>query len=108
MDSVEIMLKEYETLREESLAAMSNRNSILSFGVAAMGVILTASIATYKAGGHLSELMFVLMVPILGARSDLFGVFCAHVGDSRCWRVRSPRDILVCCLSHIQAAPGKC
>ncbi|MBN1813167.1 MAG: hypothetical protein JXA14_15130 [Anaerolineae bacterium] len=65
MDSVEIMLKEYETLREESLAAMSNRNSILSFGVAAMGAILTASIATYQAKGHLSGLMLVLMAPIL-------------------------------------------
>lgn len=40
MDSLEIMLKEYDALRQEVLAAMSNRISILSFGIAAVAAIL--------------------------------------------------------------------
>jgi hypothetical protein len=67
MDPVEIMVKEYETLREESLAAIRARNSILSFGQAAMGAVLAASIAAYAASGTsaLSGLMLVLVVPAI-------------------------------------------
>ena len=54
MDAIEIMLKEYETLRQEVLAAMSNRNSILSFGLATIGAIFTASIAADMVANVLS------------------------------------------------------
>lgn len=50
MGPVEIMLKEYETLRQESLNAMNNRNTILSFGLATIGVIFAASVIAYTSG----------------------------------------------------------
>jgi len=64
-DAIEIMLKEYETLREEVLAAMSNRNSILSFGLAIIGAIFTASIATHTKTGYsiLASYLLILAVP---------------------------------------------
>ena len=64
-DSIEIMLKEYETLREEVLAAMSSRNSILSFGLAIIGAIFTASIATHTQIGYsiLASYLLILAVP---------------------------------------------
>lgn len=67
MDSIEIMLKEYETLRQESLTAMGNRMSILSFGLAAIGAILAAGIATYTPGSYspLSSLFLILLVPAI-------------------------------------------
>lgn len=67
MDSIEIMLKEYETLRQEILAAFNNRNSILSFGLAIIGAIFTASIATFtgSTSSLLSSLVLVLAVPTI-------------------------------------------
>ena len=49
MDPVEIMLKEYETLRQESLEAIKNRNSVLAFGLAAISAIVAACVATVEA-----------------------------------------------------------
>jgi len=46
MEKTDVMLKEYETLRQEILTAMGSRNSVLSFGLATIGAILTASLAT--------------------------------------------------------------
>lgn len=67
MDSIEIMLKEYEMLREEVLAAMSSRNSILSFGLATIGVLFTASIAIYGASADLilPSLVLISAVPTI-------------------------------------------
>jgi hypothetical protein len=73
MDQVEIMLREYETLRQEVLTSMSNRNSILSFGPGTIGAILTASIAVelVKEISEISGLMLILAVPII----SIFVVF---------------------------------
>lgn len=67
MGPIEIMLKEYETLRQEILTAMSSRNSILSFGLATIGAIFTAGIAAYTADTYslLSSLMLMLAVPAI-------------------------------------------
>lgn len=48
IDAVRILLEEYKTLRQESLTAMNKRNIALSFGLAAIGAILTGSILAYE------------------------------------------------------------
>jgi heme/copper-type cytochrome/quinol oxidase subunit 4 len=67
MNPVEILLKEYETLRQEILATMNNRVSILSFGLAGIGVVFTASLATDSTNAHplFSSLVLVLAVPAI-------------------------------------------
>jgi hypothetical protein len=62
MDAIEIMLKEYETLRQESLTAMSSRNSILSFGLAAIAALFTASIAA-PVDSNVPRPVLILVVP---------------------------------------------
>lgn len=67
MEPNEILLKEYETLREEILTTMHNRNQILSFGILVMGAIFTTSLATYKENTIpvLSSIMLLLAVPAI-------------------------------------------
>lgn len=69
MDSVEIMLKEYETLRQESLNAMNNRNIILSFGLATIGAIFTGSIVAYTTGIYsiIPSLALILLIPTINS-----------------------------------------
>lgn len=69
MEPVEIMLKQYEMIRQEVLASMSNRTSILSFGLATIGAIFTASIATYTKSRYslLSSLMLIFAVPAINS-----------------------------------------
>jgi hypothetical protein len=69
MEPVEIMLKEYEMIRQEVLASMANRTSILSFGLATIGAIFTASIATYTVSTYalLSSLMLIFAVPAINS-----------------------------------------
>ena len=68
MKSVDIMLKEYETLRQEILTAMQGRHSILSFGQATIGVLFAASAALYAASGQslFLSLVLSLVVPSIG------------------------------------------
>jgi|CXWL01.1.fsa_nt_gi hypothetical protein len=67
MDKADILLKEYETLRQEILVAMSSRNSVLSFGLATIGAIFTASLATQTGAtpSLLSSLILELGVPAI-------------------------------------------
>lgn len=69
MDSVEIMLKEYETLWQESLNAMNNRNTILSFGLATIGAIFAGSIVAYTTGTYslISSLTLILAIPAISS-----------------------------------------
>jgi hypothetical protein len=53
MDNTEIILEEYKTLRQESLNTMSNRISILSFGLASISLIVSASVVKYEPEGTL-------------------------------------------------------
>lgn len=61
MDRTDIRLKEYDTLRAEILASIGNRNSVLSFGVGMIAIMLAASIA----------------VPLQGEKAVLAGVLLA-------------------------------
>ena len=67
MDPVEIMLKEYETLRQESLNSMNNRNTIISFGLATVGAIFTGSIVAYTTDIHslIPSLALIVAIPII-------------------------------------------
>jgi len=67
MDPIEIMLKEYETLRQESMNAMNNGNRILSFGLAAISAIFTSSIFAYTTGKYslIPSLAFILVIPAI-------------------------------------------
>jgi hypothetical protein len=47
VDATEIRLEEYKTLRQEILTAMSNRISILTFGLASISLVLSASVSKY-------------------------------------------------------------
>jgi len=69
MDSTEIILKEYDTIRQEILTSMNNRVSILSFGLAIIGAIFTATIAVSTTSGSslLSSLMLVFAVPAINS-----------------------------------------
>ena len=73
MDSSDILLKEYETLRQEILAAMSSRNSILSFGLATIGAILTASLATQT--GPSPSLLSSLILELAVLAISIFVLF---------------------------------
>jgi hypothetical protein len=66
MNSVEILIKEYETLRSEILTSMSNRISILSFGLATIGAIFTASMAVFITSNNviLPSMILSLAIPL--------------------------------------------
>jgi hypothetical protein len=67
MDPVDVLLEEYQTIRQEILASMNNRVSVLSFGLATIGAIFTASIAVSTASNYsqLSNLMLISTVPVV-------------------------------------------
>ena len=69
MDRLEIILKDYGQLREESLQSMRNRNSILTFGLGVIGVIFHAAISSFSLktseGYLLCLLIFNLAIPVL-------------------------------------------
>lgn len=69
MKDNDILLKEYETLRQEILTAMGSRNSILSFGLAIIGAIFTASLATQtgETPSLFASLLLELAVPAISA-----------------------------------------
>jgi len=67
MKPIEVLIKEYETLRQEILSTMNNRISILSFGLGTIGAIFTASIAIYVTSNNiiLPSLTLSLAVPFI-------------------------------------------
>lgn len=67
MEALDIMLKEYETLRQESLDTMNNRSQIVSFGLATIGVIIAAAFSLDRAERSLSlnTLIFSAGIPSL-------------------------------------------
>jgi len=65
MDLISIKLKEYETIRQEILITMQVRNSILSFGLAIMGAILTVSIALASQSSLAASLTLILIAPAI-------------------------------------------
>jgi hypothetical protein len=67
MDPIEVLLKEYETLRQEILVSMGGRNSVLSFGLATIGAVFTASIATQigESPSVFSSIILAIVIPII-------------------------------------------
>ena len=63
MKNEEILFKEYQTLREEIIASMSNRNQILSYGLAIIGLLFTSAAALNKT--ELSFIILILAIPIV-------------------------------------------
>ncbi len=47
-EAIEIMLSEYQTLRRESLQAITSRNQVLAFSLAAIAVVLGAGLQALK------------------------------------------------------------
>jgi len=61
---VEISLEEYKSLRQEALTSMGTQQSILSFGTAALGILLAGAFNVF--GDALAAaLIFLLFVPLL-------------------------------------------
>lgn len=67
MSEEEILLKEYDTLRNEILTAMTNRNSILTYGLATIGILYTGVAALDKSSDNSIFSIIILMVvsPVL-------------------------------------------
>jgi len=73
MKPEEILFKEYDSLRSESQNSMSNRNQILSFGLAAIALIIMGSIADFantgvqKANLNIAAFNLIVVIPIICA-----------------------------------------
>lgn len=65
MKTSEILIKEYEVLRAEILLAMTSRNTILSYGLAVIGVLYSgvAAMAVAKVDTLLPSIVLMLVVP---------------------------------------------
>lgn len=60
-------MKEYETLRQESLDSINNRSQIVSFGLGTVGVLAAGVLASERASGSfpLLVLVFSLGIPTI-------------------------------------------
>lgn len=67
MDKTEALLKEYETLRQESLDSMNNRSQVVSFGLGSVGLLAAGVFASDRAlqAAGLLVLVFSAAVPII-------------------------------------------
>jgi len=66
MELIKVKLEEYRTLRTESLQSMRNRNEILSFGTASVGIIFWAGTNLYASGKSIfSFYILLLLIPAL-------------------------------------------
>ncbi len=66
-DELEAIYLEYRSLREEIITAMHARNSILSFGLATIGVMFSAIAAIFVSGSNtmFSGLVLFIIVPLI-------------------------------------------
>lgn len=67
MNKEEVLFKEYDTLRAEILTAMTNRNTILTFGLATIGVLYTGAAALTRSSDYsnLTVLILTLIAPLI-------------------------------------------
>lgn len=65
MNSIDVLLKEYDALRQEILATINSRISILSFGLGTIGLLLTVGMTTNALSNSslVSGLILFLLVP---------------------------------------------
>lgn len=64
MDWLEIAIEEYKTLREESLTSMKMQQSILTFGTATIGLIITTGFNVWDKT-PLPEILFLFLAPAI-------------------------------------------
>lgn len=62
MDWLSAAIEEYKTLREECLMRLKNQQSILTFGTAIIGLIISAAINSWEKY-PLPEIIFLFLVP---------------------------------------------
>jgi fatty acid desaturase len=72
MDKEEILLKEYESLRAEILNAMANRNTILTFGLATIGILFTGAVSLTPS--NLPVIILMIVVPLVCAYISMIWV----------------------------------
>lgn len=67
MNKTELLLKEYETLRQESLDSINNRSQIVSFGLGTIGLLAAGVLASERASSSLPvlSLVFCLAIPTI-------------------------------------------
>jgi len=65
-EEIEILFKEYDALRAEIVSGLSGRHTILSIGIAAIGLICTSAVAFSKSTPELTGLIFTFGVPAMG------------------------------------------
>lgn len=71
MENIDVLLKEYDTLRAESLAAIANRSSILSYGLATVGILYTGvaalNLSNSTSNSILPSVILMIVSPTLCA-----------------------------------------
>ena len=65
MKDIEILFKEYDALRSEVLTGLSGRNTILSVGIAVVGINCTLAGGFAKSNSELPGFIFALGVPVI-------------------------------------------
>lgn len=56
-NKVQIMMEEYKVLRSQIQQSMQNRNSILTFGLSILGVVLYAGVSTLLSQSQISQVL---------------------------------------------------
>ncbi len=66
-NALEVILKEYETVRQEAMDAIGNRNQVLSFGLATIGIIFAAAISSKDILGNIRfvQIVFCGVIPVI-------------------------------------------
>lgn len=64
MDWCEIVMEEYKTLREESLASIQTQNTIITYGTTAIGLAFGGGITVWDRD-IVSALIFLVLIPTL-------------------------------------------
>jgi hypothetical protein len=62
---LDVVMQEYNAVRSDILTSRSNQVSILSFGVAAVGLLVSAAATLWNDAAVLAGLLFLLAVPVV-------------------------------------------
>jgi len=79
MNNLDVLLKEYQAIREEVITTMRSRITILSSGLISISIALAASVASYSSNS-VSTLPSLILISIIPAiTSGSFGVLIAII-----------------------------
>jgi hypothetical protein len=76
MDWITVAMEEYKTLREESLSSMKMQQSILTFGTATIGIILSAGFNVWDKQ-FLPEIIFMALLPAVS-----YLIVLSYIGET--------------------------